>query len=502
MPLSIDDVERDFRLDIYDRMLRDPAIAGAIKALKTGVLSEGLRFVNRCQMPSPFKPDPEQQAKYDKAEEIRQFIERNFDRLQQPIEDILNEMLDYLAYGHKLAEKVYTLDEGGLVALKTLRVKPRNAYAFALSGTMDFLGVVAAKPGMGSALGIGQEVKPDEIIDRRKLFVLTHDSQGGDPRGQSALRPAYNAWFLKQQTWPAYLKWLIQFGTPSVKGTLPPGVTAIDGNGEEGALTAAEAMAEKLVAFSNGTAIVVENGASVDLIESKGDGAGFQNAIDLFDRQMKEAVIIAVRATAEAEHGSKADSQTAQDVLGQAVQGIRRRVEMGFYRDVCQPLVEMNWGPDAAQELCPFLSLSDLDPGDVVERGMMIARLKEVGLLHPSQDAGIDEILHIPPRDYEAQQAELDSQDATNAEVLKRGESASIETRILMLHPDWTPAQVEAEKQLILDESGMNVPDPTQLLTGWDRVAPENGALNPDGTPIEKAVETPFDKAAAEKALA
>jgi hypothetical protein len=424
------------------------------------------------------------------------------DGLQESIEDILDEGLDYLPFGHKLAEMVYRLDNANLVTLKTLRWKPREAYAFALTGTMDFLGVVAAKPGLGGVLLTGVEAKPEEIIDRRKLFVLSHKPQGGDPRGQSILRPAYDPWYIFQQLRPAFLKFGIQFGTPSLKGTLPPNVQAIDLSAGGDALSPADAMAAKLMAFSNGTAIVVENGAGVDVIQCQGDGAFFINAFQELTREMKEAILIAARATTESQYGSKADSQTASDVVGDAVQGIRRRVEMGFYRDVIQPVVEMNWGPDAARELCPFLSLSDLDPGDVVERGNMIAGLKTAGLIHPSQYAGIDEALHLPPRDYEAQQAEIDAQDAQNAELLTRGESASLATRILMLHPDWTPAQVEEEKQAILDESGANVPDPAQLLAGWDRTQAGPQKLNPDGTLADKqAVETPFDKAAAEKAL-
>ena len=116
------------------------------------------------------------------------------------------------------------------------------------------------------------------------------------------------------------------------------------------------------------------------------------------------------------------------------------------------------------------------------------------------------EDLKLPPADYAAWQTEIDAKDAANAELTKRGESASIETRILMLHTDWTPAEVEAEKQLILDQSGANVPDPLALpLRGGvgpdgmpvDRTQPPMG---PDGQPITQPQGAPIDKTAAENA--
>lgn len=489
LPQSIDDIERDFQTSIYTRMLNNYAVSSAVDKLKTGTLSEGVRFVNRCKMPSPFKPDPKEQARYQKAEEIREFVERGCDNLQQSIEDILNEMLDFLPYGHKLAEKVYAPDSDGLLTLSTLRVKPRAAYVFAVTGVNDVLGVVPAKPGIGSMLILGQqEVPPSDILDRSKLWILTHKSQGGDPRGQSCLRPAYDPWYLFQQFRPAFLKNGIQFGTPSLKMGMPENVGMMDAVGDgANATTQGEIYLEKGKAFQNGSVIALPFGATLDVVEATGDGAFFLNAFNELTREIKEAIFIAARATTEAQHGSKADSETATDVVGEVVQGIRRRVEMSFYRDVIQPWVALNWGPEVARELSPYLSLSETETGDIAGKGQMYAALKTAGLLHPSQYQGMDEDLKLPPRDYEAQQAELDSVDATNAELLKRGESASLETRILMLHPDWTPAQVEAEKQLILDESGASVPDPTTLLSGLSSPlpSPDMPMEGPQGTPDE-----------------
>jgi hypothetical protein len=48
-------------------------------------------------------------------------------------------------------------------------------------------------------------------------------------------------------------------------------------------------------------------------------------------------------------------------------------------------------------------------------------------------------------------------------DMLVRAQSASLDTRIRMLHPEWDADQVSAEKERLRDELGLNVPDPAQL---------------------------------------
>ncbi|MCE5200829.1 MAG: phage portal protein [Armatimonadota bacterium] len=57
-------------------------------------------------------------------------------------------------------------------------------------------------------------------------------------------------------------------------------------------------------------------------------------------------------------------------------------------------------------------------------------------------------------------------QIANSVKLLSDAQSASIETRVRMVHPDWSVEQVKTEVQAILDEQGANVPDPTTLGRG------------------------------------
>jgi len=422
LPRYIDDAERDFGIDIYERMMRDPALASSVNDLRIAALSQGPRFLCRVPTPSPVKSDPEGEARFQQAEEIRGFVEDTMDNLQQPLEDILEEMLDFLTFGHKVAEQVYEL-RGGRMVLARLKVKPRTAYNFVVDKFMNLEGLIAASPSssstLNSALSTAAVVNPGDILPREKFFILTYQAKGGDPRGGSILRPAYNPWYLKMQVWPMYLKFLSQFGTPSVWATLPEntgnvqlintdGTPQADAEGNLLEMTAAEAMLQKLIAFANGTALVLEHDSALNIIEPKGNGEAFLSAIDLFDRQMTKAVLIAIRATMESQHGSRADSETAQGTVAEITQGIRRKVEIGFYRDVITPLIRYNFGDEAADgDLCPYMSLSEVARENITETGNMIANLARSEMIHTSQLPGIDSMLGLPERDFEAQRLEL-----------------------------------------------------------------------------------------------
>ena len=406
LPRYVDDAERDFGTDIYDRMLRTPALAGAMGAIADAMLSEGVRFINRAAKPSDYVEDLEAQAKFDKGEEIRAWVEDQMDALQQPIETILEELLDALPFGHVVAEQTYEQD-GGQLKLARLAVKPRDSYSFVVDEFMQVKGILPARTGAATSAS-GLVTNPEDILPREKFLHFAHQPKKGDPRGTSILRAAYNDWYLRMQTLPQYFKYLCQFGTPSVAVILgenqPSYIQATDGNGVVSNVPIEDSVLQKLLAFANGTALVLPAGSTMQVIEPQGKGEAYTGAFDLYDRQMIRAVLRSTRGVMEAEHGSKADSQTSQDLMGAFTQRVRRQVEACFYRDVLQPLVRYNYGDEIAKDLCPYLSLSDVSREDVAAVGDMIAKLASAGVIHPSQYEGIDAKLGLPERDPNAAQ--------------------------------------------------------------------------------------------------
>lgn len=421
LPHYTDDVERDFGLDIYEKMLHDPAVSASIGAIKESVLAHGIRIVGKSKRPPVTKEaedvDPQESADYETSEEIREFVERMFERLNPSLEATVYDMLDCVAFGHSTAEKVYEVFDGKLM-LRKLGVKPRRFYAFVVTPYLDLVGLIGIEQvGMTALTLLSTIPDPKQIIPGSKFVTLTFNQAGGDPRGRSILRDAYTPWYIKQQLPLHYLKFLTQFGTPSMVGTLHPGAgdveiintdgtQRVDSGGMPIVLTAEEAMLQKLISFSNGTAIVVPNEAKVDIAEPSTDGEAYVKAFKHFNSEIVLAIHNTVRAIIESEHGSKADTSTAKDIFDLLTQRLTRLVEVTFYRDVIKPTVAMNYGEEVADRLSPTMQLSNVAAEDTVAYGNMIASLSK-GYLHVSQYPEIDAQLGLPERDIDSQISEM-----------------------------------------------------------------------------------------------
>ena len=52
-------------------------------------------------------------------------------------------------------------------------------------------------------------------------------------------------------------------------------------------------------------------------------------------------------------------------------------------------------------------------------------------------------------------------------DMLNRAQAVSLDTKVRWVHPDWDDVQVQAEKERLRDELGLNVPDPATLTETW-----------------------------------
>ena len=417
LPRPTDDVERDFGIDIYEKMMNDPVASAGVQALKVMALSSGVRFVGRVARPTPWDDSPEHAHDYAASEAILAFVQSSMRRLQQPLSAIVMDMLDCLAYGHAIAEMVYAPKQGQIV-LRALRVKNRYRYAYVTDRFLSFLGVVPTE----KAAGI---IPVEWVLPRRKFWHLTAFTHQSDPRGRSLLRAAYHPWYMKQEIWINYLKYLLQFATPSILAILDDlarNVPELDGNGNPLLLpngrpkeiSAEQAVTNILANFSNASAMALRFVKEVKILQADGSGDPYTRALEYCDNQMLMAIIMNPRALSEAKHGSKADSDTANDILSTFVNMIQRQTEECFNRDVTDALVRLNYGDEAVDKYAPLMMLSTNNERDTIKLGMMFAQLGAAGLLDPSQYPAMDALIGIPPRDMDALMARMQS-DVANA---------------------------------------------------------------------------------------
>ena len=435
LPPFIDDVTRDFGDDLYERMLHDPPVASSINTIKNGILANGVSLppVNLPTEPSEDgelgaeAPHPDQ----PRADEIAAFCRRLLDNLETPLHDVLWNLLDCLAYGHKVAEKVYTDGAGedsGRLVLRALKVKPRRSTAFVVDAFSNVAGLLALIPGVSfsvltQTLFAGGSML-NNFLPRDKFVVLTCRETDSDPRGVSLLRPAYYAWYAKTQVWPAYLKFLTLYAIGILVGTtaeqafgdtpafLADGVTPlVDAQNNPVYFSPQQAMLQNLLALEGGTAIALPYGAALDTLKPSGDGGVFRDANDLFNREIEKAITGQTLATSEAQHDTRAASQTHQDVLGGVMGYGRSIVETMLYRDVLLPSVLLNFGP-AAAPLVPHPVLSDVEQQDTVALWGAVAGLNTSGYLDPTQKIALDAQVGLPARAAASVAAEVERRSA------------------------------------------------------------------------------------------
>lgn len=443
LPQPVDDLQADLGDDIYERMQRDPAVKAPVKTIKTGILAHGWRLIP-FPVTVPDAPPDEPNAKpqsrrgtaaarraakvalalKERSDQINAFCQAVCERLDPALDDVLWNLLDAVPVGHKLAELVYEyrlMDGVQRLALKAIKVKPRGTYAFAVDPYMNVIGILVRLPNSGlpttaGLISVKPGQQPENLLPREKFAVLTYEMDNNDPRGQAALRSAYNAWWIKTQTWPEWLKFIAQFATPSVSAVAAPDPEGYQARfNEAGEEVDAEGnvipsrvqeLLELLVAWQNGSALAAPPG-TVITVHSNGENTGeaFDRLYDRCDTYITQAILLQLLATGTAEHQTNASSKTHLMVLNDVISTIKGSVQRMFRREVLEKLVRYNFGEDAVA-LTPSLDLGAVEQQDLTPLMEAIAKLQTSNYLTPSQKRAIDAMLNLPVRTVEETQQE------------------------------------------------------------------------------------------------
>lgn len=400
LPNAIDDVTQDFGDDIYERMLFDPQVSACTQVMKAGILENGPAISSAVS--------EKEDVNYDLAKMLADEAEDMFSDMDTPLDDVLWDLLDSLPFGNKVAEQVFQLgasktDGKEIYRLWRLKVKPRNATAFVVDAFTNVIGLLAQLPGepqpyQGSIMLPG-DGPVENLLPKRKFAISTFRAKDSDPRGRSILRSAYEPWWRKRQVIPEYLKYISQFAGPSLVGTLAEDATPTpDPNDPTRTVSPVDIMMAALLAFRNGTAIVVPNGAEVTPIVMQGEGMAFLRALDNCDQQITKAVLTQSLATEEGKHMARAAAQVHQDVLGTLIRQGKRGVARVLRQQILRNWAIYNWGDEAAR-YAPLVSFGEADQQDIAQLMQGVAALANANYVHASQTPGIDKMLNLPPRD-------------------------------------------------------------------------------------------------------
>lgn len=391
----------------YERMYNTPAVGSSFNALRAATLANDINLLPAIK-PKLGVAVPGQKdgtgIEADMAAQICDSNRRLLDAWETPAHEVLWEFdeSDYLGHvlGEIVADDVSGGPDDGMLAITSIKAKDRSTYQFRVDRKMNVVGI--------RALAIDDEAKGTasmKLFEPDHFCWMTNDPYRGDPRGRSCFRMAHYHWRLLMDLWPLVWEGWKQFGIPVKYGTCAPNpsqkmvpVTGKDGKQLPGpGVTNEYAMAMQVASMNQGKSGAGPFGSDVKVVESTKDSSVAAGGIDLLESQIVRAILLQMRATMEAKHGSKADSQTGQDVMGTLVR-YRRRKRERFLRSLLIKQNSWNYGADIARRLTPLVDLGGTEHQDFAANSAGVGLLFQASYFTESQLPYVDTFLGLPQR--------------------------------------------------------------------------------------------------------
>lgn len=419
---SEDEVTKYHSVKAYEQMVTDPKVAKTLNILKISTLGDGVEL-----MPAV----PETDESYEDALVISEFCDKALKGLKTPLRYTLEQLMDALIYGHKIAEITYKTTEvdgfdGTFLVPEKIKVKAHGVVKFVMDDKKNVVGLTAkairgikgsdpaapVQTGYKITKGKGGEplVNGQPILPRDKFMILTFRGKDNDPRGSSILMPAFQMWHLKTSIWPEYLRYLLLCAIPLLVGFTPeetlvkeilrnpdgtPARDPVTGLYQE--VNPVEALRDAMLNARNAEVLAVKGGTKIQEIGAQGAGTPFFKAIELFDSQIETAILLQTLATSEGVHQSRAASTMHMSVLDQLVWWLKGIVVDMLVADLLRQIVRFNFGDDAL-ELTPRATLGDTERREFASDANAIATLYKAGYLQPEQLKQADAMLGLAIR--------------------------------------------------------------------------------------------------------
>ena len=416
--------------DTYEGMMLDPKVSKCVNVLKIGATSDEVEL-----LPSVAASHKD----YATALEVQQFCSEALSNMDKPLRQTLEEMLDAIIYGYKIAEVVYELKKlgsfkGQKLIPKYIKVKPFSTAKFVVDKHYNVLaiaGIVSQTSLKPDASEIGYipisrlGLKDDEgelyvstkagkmkIFNREKFMVLTFRSKNCDPRGTSFLKPAFGPYYLKQQIYPEYLRYLLICAIPLLVGFTPEndsiasdilkddeGNPVTDSNGRFVRFNPVAALRGALLEARNATALALKGGSEIKEIGNQGNnGLSFYKALEVFNEEIESAILLNTLATSEGRFSSRAQSQTHMTVLDQLIWDIKSTLAEMIKSDLLKTIIKYNFG-ESFLKYMPKVSLGDTERRNFANDSAAVANLFKAGFFTEGQLPHLDKLLGMPGRE-------------------------------------------------------------------------------------------------------
>jgi phage gp29-like protein len=293
---------------LYQETLRDDQVKSTFQQRRLAVVS------------APWEVDPgieNNRAAKKAADALRENLKAiNFDA-------ITDQMLFGIFYGHAVGEVMWNLN-GSMVDIGSIKVRDRSRFRYGVDGSLYLQ---------------RKDFQFEQMPERKFWTFNTGADHGDNPYGLGLAHWLYWPVYFKRSDIKFWLVFLEKFGMPTVKGTLPAG--QIDNQALRNKLL------DALNSISTDSAIIVPEGAQVELIEAARSGsASYEEMQKTMDAAIAKIVLSQTMTTDNG--SSRSQAEVHSGVKEEVVKADADMVCESLNRTVVKWWAEYNF-PNAAQ---------------------------------------------------------------------------------------------------------------------------------------------------------
>lgn len=315
---------------IYQDMIRDPYVKAAISLKKISV----------SRLPMRILPASED----EKDQEIAKFVEMNLEKMETTIDTLLWGVMNCVDVGYSIGEMNYRIvetgDFKGKIAMKSVKSKDPYVFVFRIDEYGNIAAIVQRIGGFISeagaqykagSLNMGQNEFPPD-----KFLIASFQPLYANPYGQSDLRSAYRAFFIKDWAWKFRAIFMEKWGMPPIIGTFPNGTTE----------QRRQKLEEVLESIQNETVITIPEDLKVEIlrIASEGRTTEYERAIADLNKEILIGIMGSFLWAEEGKRtGARAQGQVHFQVSKLFVEHLATIIEDVLNRQLVKRIVDMNY---------------------------------------------------------------------------------------------------------------------------------------------------------------
>lgn len=330
-PYNPDDLwQKKGNYDIYRTMLKDDQVDICLQLKKDLVLGGGGEI------------SIQDESQQDIKEQLEKML---YEDPEIPFDENLEEVLTAYEFGFSLGEKLFKVREDGLLSWRCIKVRDPDSW---LIHTDD----------QGNINKYEQRVRDNDLeIDPNSLMHYINRRRFQNPYGQSDLRPAYSAWFTKNQIIKYYAIFLEKAAAPTPIGKYPKNLSD----------EVVQKIYNAIKSIQTKTAMVVPNDVEIELMEAKSNGEAYVKGIAVFNMLIGRSLfipdLVGVQG-GETAGGAYALGKEQMSLFFKHIDRRRNALERLVNMHIIKPIVYWNWGD---VEPCPKWKLKPISDEQAIE---------------------------------------------------------------------------------------------------------------------------------------